>query len=85
MTVRVLVVGIPDWPVVAAGVAPTEPAAVVWANRLQAVSLAARARGCSPGSAAVRPRDGAPTSRSSHPIPAATPAPSRPCSWRSTG
>ena len=49
MTVRVLVVRIPDWPVVAAGVAPTEPAAVVWANRLQAVSLAARARGVQPG------------------------------------
>ncbi len=49
MTVRVLVVRIPDWPVVAAGVAPTTPAAVVAANRVVAASLAARAEGVRPG------------------------------------
>lgn len=43
--VRTLEVWYPDWPVVAAGVAATVPAAVVVANRVVAVSLAARACG----------------------------------------
>jgi len=36
MAVRMLVVWRPDWPVVAAGVAPTEAAAVVEAGRVVA-------------------------------------------------
>lgn len=43
---RVAVVWCPDWPIVAAGVAPGAPAAVVFANRLLAVSPAARREGC---------------------------------------
>ncbi len=42
---RVLVAWCPDWPVVAAGVAPGEPAAVVHANRVVAASPAARDEG----------------------------------------
>ncbi len=47
--VRTLVVWCPDWPVVAAGVAPDVPAAVVVANRVVAASPAARAEGVRPG------------------------------------
>lgn len=43
--VRTLVLVCPDWPVVAAGVPPTEPAVVVAANRVRACSVAARAHG----------------------------------------
>jgi protein ImuB len=46
---RVLVVWCPDWPVVAAGVAPGEPAAVVHANRVVAASPAARDEGVAVG------------------------------------
>jgi protein ImuB len=42
---RTLVVWCPDWPVVAAGVAPDEPAVVLHANRVVACSAAARAEG----------------------------------------
>ena len=45
MATRMLVVWCPDWPVVAAGVAPTEPAAVIEAGRVVACSAAARAEG----------------------------------------
>ncbi len=45
MTTRMLVVWRPDWPVVAAGVAPTEAAAVLDAGRVVACSAAARADG----------------------------------------
>ena len=44
-TVRTLVVWSPDWPVVAAGVEPHVPAAVVFANRVVACSAPARAEG----------------------------------------
>ena len=47
--VRTLVVAVPDWPVVAAGVAPTEPGAVLHANRVVAASPMARAEGVVPG------------------------------------
>ena len=43
--VRTLVVRVPDWPVVAAGVALAEPAAVFHANRVVATSPGARAEG----------------------------------------
>jgi protein ImuB len=46
---RVLVVWCPDWPVTAAGVALGEPAVVVHANRVVAVSPAARHDGVVPG------------------------------------
>ena len=47
---RILVVWCPDWPVVAAGIAPAEvPAAVVEANRVVACSAAARAEGVQRG------------------------------------
>src|SRR4051794_41400170 len=42
---RTLVVWCADWPVVAAGVAPDEPAVVLHANRVVACSAAARAEG----------------------------------------
>jgi protein ImuB len=42
---RTMVVWCPDWPVVAAGIAPAEPAVVVHANRVVACSAAARAEG----------------------------------------
>jgi protein ImuB len=45
VTTRTLVVWCPDWPVVAAGAAPDEPVAVVFANRVVACSAAARAEG----------------------------------------
>ena len=45
MPVRTLVVLGRDWPVVAAGVAPDEPAAVLRANRVTACSPAARRDG----------------------------------------
>src|ERR687892_52214 len=44
-----VVVWCPDWPVVAAGVPPDVPAAVVHANRVIACSPAARAEGVLPG------------------------------------
>ena len=47
--VRMLVVWCPDWPVVAAGLPGTEPVAVVAANRVVAVSQAARAEGVEEG------------------------------------
>jgi protein ImuB len=43
--VRTLVVWCPDWPVVAAGAAPDEPAAVVFANRVVAATTGARHAG----------------------------------------
>jgi protein ImuB len=46
---RTLVVWFPDWPVVAAGIPPDEPAAVLHANRVVAASPAARAEGVAPG------------------------------------
>ena len=46
---RALVAWVPDWPVVAAGVAAGEPAAVVFANRVVACSAAARAEGVARG------------------------------------
>ena len=42
---RTLVVWVPDWPVVAAGVVAVVPAAVVFANRVVACSAGARAEG----------------------------------------
>src|SRR5437899_11897027 len=42
---RTLVVWCADWPVVAAGVAPDEPAVVLHANRVVACSAAARREG----------------------------------------
>ena len=47
--VRTLVAWVPDWPVVAAGAAADEPAAVVHANRVIAVTPAARAEGVDAG------------------------------------
>jgi protein ImuB len=47
--VRVLVAVWPDWPVVAAGYSPDVPAVVVAANRVQAVTAAARAEGVKVG------------------------------------
>jgi len=47
--VRTLVVWCPDWPVVAAGVPPDAPAAVLRAGRVVAASPAARADGVAPG------------------------------------
>jgi protein ImuB len=47
--VRTTVVWCPDWPVVAAGVAPAEPGAVLHANRVVASSAAARAAGVGRG------------------------------------
>jgi protein ImuB len=47
--VRTLVAEVADWPVVAAGAAPDEPAAVFHANRVVAATLAARAEGIEPG------------------------------------
>ena len=47
--VRTLVVWVPDWPVVAAGAALDELAAVVHANRVVAVTPAARAEGVDVG------------------------------------
>jgi protein ImuB len=46
---RTLVVDCPDWPVVAGGAAPDEPAAVFHANRAIATSAAARAEGVEVG------------------------------------
>ena len=46
---RTLVVACPDWPVLAAGVAPDQPAAVVRANRVVATSPAARLDGVEVG------------------------------------
>ena len=46
---RTLVVWCPDWPVVAAGVAPDAPAAVLRAGRVVAASPAARVEGVAPG------------------------------------
>src|SRR3954454_25415964 len=46
--VRTLVVRVPDWPVIAAGVPLHEPAAVFFANRVVASSPAARADGVQP-------------------------------------
>ena len=43
--VRTLVVRVPDWPVIAAGVPLSEPAAVFFANRVVASSPAARIEG----------------------------------------
>ncbi len=43
--VRTLVVWVPDWPLVAAGVAPEVPAAVFVANRVVAATAAARSAG----------------------------------------
>jgi protein ImuB len=42
---RTLALWCPDWPIVAAGSPPDEPAVVVYANRVVAVSAAARAEG----------------------------------------
>ncbi len=47
--VRLLVASVPDWPVVAAGCSPDSPAAVVSANRVVAVTAAARSEGVRPG------------------------------------
>src|SRR5262245_53389929 len=47
--VRTLVAWVPDWPVVAAGATHDEPAAVVHANRVVAVTAAARAEGVDAG------------------------------------
>lgn len=47
--VRTLVAEVPGWPVVAAGAAPDEPAAVVHANRVVAATPAALAEGVGPG------------------------------------
>jgi protein ImuB len=47
--VRTLVAWVPDWPVVAAGAAPDEPAAVFHANRVVACTPAARAEGVEVG------------------------------------
>jgi len=47
--VRTMVVHCPDWPVVAAGARPDEPAVVVHANRVVAATPAARAEGVAPG------------------------------------
>jgi protein ImuB len=44
-----LVASVPDWPVVAAGCSPGTPAAVVFANRVVAVTTAARSEGVRPG------------------------------------
>jgi protein ImuB len=49
MPVRTLVVCCPDWPVVAAGLAPTDPAIVLHANRVVACTPAARQEGVRPG------------------------------------
>ena len=49
MAVRTLVLRCPDWPVVAAGGAAGEPAAVLHANRVVAASPPARAHGVVPG------------------------------------
>lgn len=49
MTRRTLVVGCTDWPLTAAGIAPSEPVAVLHANRVQAASAAARAAGVQRG------------------------------------
>lgn len=49
MTVRMLVVRCPDWPFVAADVPPQQPAAVIWANRVLATTVAARAAGVRAG------------------------------------
>src|SRR5688500_11174433 len=48
-TVRSLVVWCPDWPVVAAGIAPDVPAAVLHANGGVACAAAARTDGVHPG------------------------------------
>lgn len=45
MKVRTLVMWCPDWPVVAAGIPPGEPAAVLRANRVVAASPASRSEG----------------------------------------
>ena len=47
--VRTLVAACPDWPVLAAGVGPSEPAAVIRANRVTATSPAARVDGVEVG------------------------------------
>ena len=47
--VRTLVLHVDDWPVVAAGAAPDEPAAVMFANRVVAATPAARADGVEVG------------------------------------
>ncbi len=47
--VRTLVVRCPDWPAVALGAVPEEPAVVVWANRVVAATPAARAQGVGVG------------------------------------
>jgi protein ImuB len=44
-----LVASVPDWPVVAAGFSPEDPAVVVAANRVVAATAAARADGVRPG------------------------------------
>ncbi|MDQ1424236.1 MAG: protein ImuB, partial [Acidimicrobiaceae bacterium] len=46
---RVAIVSCPDWPIVGAGFDPDQRAAVVHANRVVAVSPAARADGCRVG------------------------------------
>lgn len=46
---RTLIVWYPDWPAVAAGCLPGEPAVVVFANRVVAATPAARADGVVPG------------------------------------
>lgn len=42
---RILAIWCPDWPVVAAGIAPDEPGAILYANRVVASSQAARSMG----------------------------------------
>ncbi|MHB8466157.1 MAG: DNA polymerase Y family protein [Acidimicrobiales bacterium] len=49
MTARTLVVWCPDWPLTAAGISPTEPAATFHANRVVACTAAARAEGVTRG------------------------------------
>ena len=50
----------PDWPVLAAGAPPDEPAAVVQANRVVAARRRPGPRAWRSGSAAARRRAGAP-------------------------
>ena len=49
MTTRTLVVWCPDWPLVAAGIPPEQPAATFHANRVIACTAAARAEGVKRG------------------------------------
>src|ERR1700686_2047074 len=46
---RTLVVWCPDWPLVAAGIAPSVPAATIHANRVVACTASARAEGVTRG------------------------------------